>query len=247
MAVRSNPRRILRAEGLVKSYNHRRVVNGVEIEVKQGEVVGLLGPNGAGKTTTFYMIMGLVLADGGRIFIDEEEIANLPMYKRARQGIGYLPQEPSIFRGMTVEQNIKAILEFSGLTQQQQEVRLKQLLEEMGIKRLAKTMAYNLSGGEKRRVEISRALVTAPDFILLDEPFLGIDPITVADLQGIISELKQKGLGVLITDHNVRDTLQITDRAYIIYEGKILFSGSARELLEDPAARRVYLGENFQM
>lgn len=247
MEVRSNPQRILRARKLVKSYNHRRVVNQVEIEVKQSEVVGLLGPNGAGKTTTFYMIMGLILPDRGQVFVDQTEITNLPMYKRARYGVGYLSQEPSIFRGLTVEENIRAILELTGLTAKQQGEKLGQLLKEMGIQQLAKTMAYNLSGGEKRRVEISRALVTSPDFILLDEPFLGIDPITVADLQGIISQLRQKGLGVLITDHNVRDTLQITDRAYIMYEGKILFSGSAENLLKSPEARRVYLGENFKM
>lgn len=238
---------VLRASGLVKSYNRRRVVDKVEIEVKPGEIVGLLGPNGAGKTTTFYMIMGLIAPDDGKIFIDETEITNLPMYKRARRGIGYLPQEPSIFRGMTVEENIKTILEFSGLSREQQAEKLTQLLGEMGIEKLAKTKAYNLSGGEKRRVEISRALVTSPNFMLLDEPFLGIDPITVGELQGVIGRLKKKRIGILITDHNVRDTLQITDKAYIMYEGKILFSGSARELLESSEARRVYLGEKFRM
>jgi len=247
MQNQRNKDSLLRASGLVKSYDRRKVVNEVEIEVRQGEVVGLLGPNGAGKTTTFYMVMGLISPDAGKVFIDDIEITNLPMYKRARQGIGYLPQEPSIFRGMTVEENIKAILEFTGLTQEQQEEKLFQLLREMGIEKLAKAKAYDLSGGEKRRVEISRALVTSPNFMLLAEPFLGIDPITVGELQGIINRLKEKRIGVLITDHNVRDTLQITDRAYIIYEGKILFSGSAEELLESPEARKVYLGEKFRM
>ena len=235
------------SENLVKTYNKRRVVNGVTIEVKQGEVVGLLGPNGAGKTTTFYMIVGMIKPDGGSVLLDGEEITSLPMYKRARRGIGYLPQEPSIFRRLTVEQNIKAILETMDLSREDGKRQSQTLLDELDITPLAKNRAYTLSGGERRRVEITRALATKPKFILLDEPFTGVDPIAREDIQGIVSQLKEKGLGVLITDHNVRETLQITDRAYIMSEGKILKSGTAQFLANDPEARRIYLGEKFRL
>lgn len=238
---------ILRASNLVKNYGAKRVVDEVNIEVKQGEVVGLLGPNGAGKTTTFYMIVGLISPDLGSVWLDEEEITNLPMYKRARKGIGYLAQEPSIFRGLTVEENILAILETTKLNRSQRQARLKELLEELGIAHIAKQKATTISGGERRRCEIARALVTSPNFMLLDEPFVGIDPIAVDDIQNIINHLKEKGLGILITDHNVRETLEITDRAYIMYEGKILISGTSEDLVNDPKARKIYLGENFTM
>ena len=237
----------LRCEGLVKIYRRRRVVDQVSIEIEMGEVVGLLGPNGAGKTTTFYMIVGLIRPDGGRVFLDEKEITSLPMYKRARLGIGYLPQEPSIFRKLTVEENILAILQTLKLPPEEEKRRLQSLLEELDLAPLAKAKAYNLSGGERRRVEITRALVTDPKFILLDEPFLGVDPLAVEDIQGIISRLKEKGIGILITDHNVRETLQITDRAYIMSTGRILKSGPARELAQDEEAKRVYLGERFKL
>jgi len=239
--------RWLRVEGLVKVYRKRRVVDRVSIEMEREEVVGLLGPNGAGKTTTFYMIVGLIRPDEGRVFLDEEEITSLPMYKRARRGIGYLPQEPSIFRKLTVEENILAILETLHIPSQERKRRLASLLEELGLTPLARAKAYNLSGGERRRVEITRALVTDPKFILLDEPFLGVDPIAVEDIQGIISRLKARGIGVLITDHNVRETLQITDRAYIMSEGRILRSGTAQSLAQDAEAKRVYLGEKFKL
>jgi len=239
--------RWLRVEGLVKVYRRRRVVDRVSIEMEREEVVGLLGPNGAGKTTTFYMIVGLIRPDEGRVFLDEEEITSLPMYKRARRGIGYLPQEPSIFRKLTVEENILAILETLHISSQERKRRLASLLEELGLTPLARAKAYNLSGGERRRVEITRALVTDPKFILLDEPFLGVDPIAVEDIQGIISRLKARGIGVLITDHNVRETLQITDRAYIMSEGRILRSGTAQSLAQDAEAKRVYLGEKFKL
>ncbi len=239
--------RWLRVEGLVKVYRKRRVVDQVSIEMEREEVVGLLGPNGAGKTTTFYMIVGLIRPDEGKVFLDEEEITSLPMYKRARLGIGYLPQEPSIFRKLTVEENILAILETLRISSQERKRRLASLLEELGLTPLAKSKAYNLSGGERRRVEVTRALVTDPKFILLDEPFLGVDPIAVEDIQGIISRLKGRGIGVLITDHNVRETLQITDRAYIMSEGKILKSGTAQSLAQDAEAKRVYLGEKFKL
>jgi len=239
--------RWLRVEGLVKVYRKRRVVDQVSIEMEREVVVGLLGPNGAGKTTTFYMIVGLIRPDAGKVFLDEEEITSLPMYKRARLGIGYLPQEPSIFRKLTVEENILAILETLRISSQERKRRLASLLEELSLTPLAKSKAYNLSGGERRRVEITRALVTDPKFILLDEPFLGVDPIAVEDIQGIISRLKGRGIGVLITDHNVRETLQITDRAYIMSEGKILKSGTAQSLAQDAEAKRVYLGEKFKL
>jgi len=238
---------VLRAEGLVKIYGRRKVVDGVTIEVKQGEVVGLLGPNGAGKTTTFYMIVGMIRPNEGRIFLDGEDITDLPMYKRAKKGIGYLSQEPSIFRKLTVEENIMAILETRKLSRAERERRLRELLDELDVARLAKNKAYTLSGGERRRVEITRALVIEPKFLLLDEPFLGVDPIAVEDIQGIIHRLKMKGLGVLITDHNVRETLRITDHAYIMSEGKILKSGTAEFLANDPEARKIYLGEKFRL
>ncbi len=231
----------------MKVYRKRRVVDRVNIEMEREEIVGLLGPNGAGKTTTFYMIVGLIRPDDGKVFLDEEEITSLPMHKRARGGIGYLSQEPSIFRKLTVEENILAILETLKIPLWERKRRLDSLLEELDLTPLAKSKAYNLSGGERRRVEITRALVTDPKFILLDEPFLGVDPIAVEDIQGIVSRLKRKGIGVLITDHNVRETLQITDRAYIMSEGRILKSGTAQDLAQDAEAKRVYLGERFKL
>jgi len=238
---------VLKTQELVKIYKKRRVVNGLSLEVQPGEVVGLLGPNGAGKTTTFYMITGFIKPNTGKIFIGEEEITDLPMYKRARKGIGYLSQEPSIFRKLTVEENIMAILEMQDLDKKQRQEKLEILLNELDIAHLRKSKAYNLSGGERRRVEITRALVSEPKFMLLDEPFAGIDPITIEDIQKIIERLKQKGLGVLVTDHNVRDTLSITDRAYIIYEGEILKAGTSKYLANDEEARRIYLGEKFKL
>lgn len=237
----------IRSEDLLKIYKKRRVVNGISISVSAGEIVGLLGPNGAGKTTTFYMITGLIRPNGGKIFMDDKDLTRLPMYKRARRGIGYLPQEPSIFRKLNVEQNIMAILETLPLSRAQRKIRLEELLDDLDVKSLAKSMAYNLSGGERRRVEIARALVTEPKFILLDEPFSGIDPITVEEIQKIIYRLKEKGLGILITDHNVRETLSITDRAYIICDGEILKSGTSEYLANDPEARKIYLGEKFRL
>jgi lipopolysaccharide export system ATP-binding protein len=238
---------VLRSEDLLKIYRKRRVVDGVSISVKAGEIVGLLGPNGAGKTTTFYMITGLIRPNGGRIFMDDEDVTSLPMYRRARKGIGYLPQEPSIFRKLNVEQNIMAILETMPITRAERKEKLDGLLEDLDIKSLAKAMAYNLSGGERRRVEIARSLVTEPRFILLDEPFSGIDPITVEEIQRIIARLQEKGLGILITDHNVRETLSITERAYIICDGEILKSGTSEFLANDPEARKIYLGEKFRL
>lgn len=237
----------IRSDKLLKIYKRRRVVNGVSIDVSAGEIVGLLGPNGAGKTTTFYMITGLIRPNGGRIFMDDKDVTFLPMYKRARRGIGYLPQEPSIFRKLNVEQNIMAILETLPLSRGERKERLDELLRDLDIAHLAKSMAYNLSGGERRRVEIARALVTEPKFMLLDEPFSGIDPITVEEIQKIIARLKEKGLGILITDHNVRETLSITDRAYIICDGEILKSGTSEFLANDPEARKIYLGEKFRL
>ncbi len=231
----------------MKIYKRRRVVNGVSISVSAGEIVGLLGPNGAGKTTTFYMITGLIRPNGGKIFMDDEDLTFMPMYKRARKGIGYLPQEPSIFRKLNVEQNIMAILETLPMSRARRKERLAELLKDLDIAHLSKSMAYNLSGGERRRVEIARALVTEPKFILLDEPFSGIDPITVEEIQRIIANLKKKGLGILITDHNVRETLSVTDRAYIICDGIILKSGTSEFLANDPEARKIYLGEKFRL
>lgn len=238
---------ILEAKGLEKSYKKRRVVKNVDILIKTGEVVGLLGPNGAGKTTIFNMMVGLVPLQSGGIYLDGEEITHLPMYQRARKGISYLPQEPSIFRKLTVEENILAILEILDLTEDQRWERLKFLLEELNLTPLAKHKAYTLSGGERRRVEITRALVTAPKFILLDEPFAGIDPIAVLEIQRIIAHLKQQGIGILITDHNVQETLEITDRAYLINEGEILESGTPDAIVENPKARVIYLGEKFSL
>lgn len=237
----------LYTQELVKYYAKRPVVNKVSVNVNEGEIVGLLGPNGAGKTTTFYMMVGLLSPNRGQIKLDDHDITDLPMYKRARLGIGYLSQEPSIFRHLTVEENLLAILETVPLSNKERRAKMETLLEEFDIADLAKAKAYLLSGGEKRRVEISRALVTNPKFILLDEPFLGIDPIAVIDIQQIISKLRQKGLGVLITDHNVRETLKIIDRAYIMYEGKILLQGSAEELVNNEKARQIYLGEKFTL
>jgi lipopolysaccharide export system ATP-binding protein len=239
--------RCLKAERLTRSYQRRRVVDDVSIQVEQGEVVGLLGPNGAGKTTTFYMIVGMIRPDKGRILIDSKDITLWPMYKRARTGIGYLAQEPSIFRKMTVEQNLLAILETLPLSRRERRERMSALLEDFGIAHLARQKAYTLSGGERRRTEISRVLVTNPQFILLDEPFAGIDPIAVEDIQSIIQRLKERRLGILITDHTVRETLQITDRAYIMADGRIMLSGTATELANDPEARRIYLGERFRL
>jgi lipopolysaccharide export system ATP-binding protein len=239
--------KLIQTEQLTKRYRKRYVVNGVNIEVKQGEIVGLLGPNGAGKSTTFYMIVGLIKPDFGRVFIDKSDVTGKPTFERARFGVGYLPQEPSIFRKLTVEDNIMAILETLDITQDERKRRLKKLLQEFNISSLAKSMAYTLSGGERRRVEITRALVTNPAFLLLDEPFVGIDPITVSDIQQVISQLKKKGIGILITDHNVRETLSITDRAYIMYEGKILLAGNAEKLASSKKAKEFYLGEKFTL
>lgn len=239
--------RLLETKGLAKTYDGRQVVKGVDITVKRGEIVGLLGPNGAGKTTTFYMIVGIVPPNRGTIVFDNHEITNLPIHERAHFGIGYLSQEASIFRKLSVEDNINAILETLPLSRPERKRRLASLLEELNISHLAKNKAYTLSGGERRRLEITRALVTNPSFILLDEPFSGIDPIVVNEAQEIIKELKAKGLGILLTDHNVRETLSITDRAYLISDGAILISGTAHELINHPGARQVYLGEKFRM
>jgi lipopolysaccharide export system ATP-binding protein len=237
----------LRTESLVKIYRKRQVVNDVSIRVNQGEIVGILGPNGAGKTTTFYMIIGFIKPDQGKVLIDDQDITHLPMYKRAQKGIGYLSQEPSVFRKLTVEQNILAILEMQKKDKKEREEKFNALLTELDIAHLAKNKAYTLSGGERRRLEITRALVNEPRFMLLDEPFSGIDPIKVEGIQKIVYQLKDKGLGVLITDHNVRETLSITDRAYIMCEGEILKSGSAEFLASDPEARKIYLGEKFRL
>ena len=238
---------LLETTGLTKSYGSKRVVNSVEINVKRSEIVGLLGPNGAGKTTTFYMITGIVPPDEGKIIFDRQDITRMPLHMRARYGIGYLSQEPSIFRKLTVEENIMGVLETLGFSPRERKRRCDELLEELKITRLRKSKAYTLSGGEKRRVEITRALVTNPMFILLDEPFSGIDPIAVAECQEIIKELKAKGLGILLTDHNVRETLTITDRSYLMAGGKILISGTKDDLISNPKAREIYLGEKFTM
>ena len=238
---------VLRTEGLVKIFKKRKVVNKVSIKISQGQIAGLLGPNGAGKTTTFRMVVGLLRPEEGNIFLDDKKITKLPMYKRARKGINYLPQEPSIFQKMTVENNIMSILQTLNYTRRERKKRLEEILEELSIAHLRKSMAYNLSGGESRRVEIARALVTNPKFILLDEPFAGIDPITVEDIQNIVANLKERGLGILITDHNVRETLAITDMAYIIADGVILTEGNSEFLINDPEARKIYLGERFRM
>jgi lipopolysaccharide export system ATP-binding protein len=236
----------LTATGLTKIYNTRPVVNAVHLEIHQGEVVGLLGPNGAGKTTTFYMIVGLISPDSGCILLDTEDITRYPMFIRARKGISYLPQEPSVFRKLTVRENIMAIIETLGLEPSEHEERLRQLLAELDLSNLAHHMAYSLSGGERRRVEITRALVTSPRFILLDEPFAGIDPLAVADIQKIIFKLKAKGIGVIISDHNVRETLSVCDRAYILNEGVLLIEGYPDEIASSEIARKFYLGEDFK-
>jgi lipopolysaccharide export system ATP-binding protein len=238
---------LLRTEGLVKIYGGRSVVNGVDINVKHGEVVGLLGPNGAGKTTSFYMTVGLVKPDGGKVFFDGHEVTHMPMHKRARLGIGYLSQEPSVFRKLTVEENILAILETLPLTEKERKRRLNYLLDELDIGHLRRNKAYTLSGGERRRLEITRALVTNPKLMLLDEPFSGVDPIAVYEVQQIIVELKKKGLGILVTDHNVRETLSIVDRAYLICEGKVEREGTSEFLINDPKSRELYLGPRFSM
>jgi len=238
---------ILRSTNLVKRYGARTVVNEVSLDVKQGEIVGLLGPNGAGKTTNFYMIVGLIKPDGGRIFLDKTEITNLPMYKRARLGIGYLPQEASVFRDLSIENNIAAILEMTRLTKGEQRKKLEELLDEFGLQHVRKSQGSVLSGGERRRTEIARALAVSPKFILLDEPFAGVDPIAVEDIQIIVARLKFKNIGVLITDHNVHETLSITDRAYLLYEGRLLKSGTAEELAADAMVREKYLGRDFEL
>jgi lipopolysaccharide export system ATP-binding protein len=238
---------ILRTEKIVKKYHQRTVVNEVSVEVNQGEIVGLLGPNGAGKTTSFYIIVGLIKPFAGNVFLDDLNITKEPMYKRAQRGISYLPQEPSVFRKLSAEDNIRAILEFTGLTKDQQKERLETLLDEFGLQHVRKSEGITLSGGERRRCEIARCLAVDPKFILLDEPFAGIDPIAVEDIQNIVSRLKEKNIGVLITDHNVHETLTITDRAYLLFEGSILRAGTSRELADDPHVRKVYLGENFEL
>lgn len=237
----------LQAVELSKSYRGRRVVDNVELEIGQGEVVGLLGPNGAGKTTTFYIIVGLARPDSGRVLLNDQEITDLPMYLRARSGISYLPQEPSVFRQLTSEENLLAVLETLPLTPEQQRDRLEELLVQMGLETVRQSKAYTLSGGERRRLEIARSLTLQPSFILLDEPFSGIDPLTVKDLQEIIRDLSRSGIGVLITDHNVRETLSVTDRAYILRNGRIFRKGRPAELSEDPEVRRVYLGDHFRL
>ncbi|MBK6627472.1 MAG: LPS export ABC transporter ATP-binding protein [Flavobacteriales bacterium] len=238
---------MLRADDLVKRYKRRTVVGGVSVQVAQGEIVGLLGPNGAGKTTTFYMITGLIKPNSGRIRLEDHDITDLPMYKRAQLGIGYLPQEASVFRKLSVEDNILAILEMTGKPRPEQERRLEELLNEFSLQHVRTNRGDVLSGGERRRTEIARALATEPKFILLDEPFAGVDPIAVEDIQGIVSKLKRKNIGVLITDHNVQETLSITDRAYLLFEGKILKQGTAEELAADETVRKVYLGKNFEL
>ena len=237
----------LRAEGLTKIYNRRRVVDGLSVEVSRGEIVGLLGPTGAGKTTTFYMCVGLVKPNGGRVWLDGQDVTRVPMYRRARMGMGYLPQEPSIFRNLTVEQNLMAVLQMQPISRAEQRERTEKAIREMHIGHIRQQPGIVLSGGERRRVEIARALVMQPSFMLLDEPFTGVDPITVSELKQIMMSLKVRGIGLLLTDHNVRDTLAVTDRAYIISDGKILTSGPSRTLPDDPIARRFYLGEEFEI
>ncbi len=237
----------LRAENIVKRYKSRTVVKGVTFDVKQGEIVGLLGPNGAGKTTSFYSIVGMIKPNEGKVFLDEKEITEEPMYKRAQLGIGYLPQEASVFRKLSVEHNLMAVLEMSKLTKQEQKEKLEMLLEEFGLKNIRKNIGDRLSGGERRRTEIARCLAVDPRYILLDEPFAGVDPIAVEDIQGVVASLKKKNIGILITDHNVHETLTITDRAYLLFEGSILKAGTAEELANDEQVRKVYLGKNFEL
>jgi lipopolysaccharide export system ATP-binding protein len=237
----------LRAENIVKKYKSRTVVGGVSVELEQGEIVGLLGPNGAGKTTSFYMMVGLIKPNSGKIFLDDEDITKLPMYKRAQKGLGYLAQEASVFRKLSVEDNISAILEMTDLSKAEQKKKLEGLLDEFGLQHVRKNRGDLLSGGERRRTEIARALAVDPKFILLDEPFAGVDPIAVEDIQEIVAKLTQKNIGILITDHNVHETLSITDRAYLLFEGRILKSGTAEELAADEKVRKVYLGQNFEL
>lgn len=237
----------LRAENLFKIYKQRKVVNDVSIEVSQGEIVGLLGPNGAGKTTSFYMIVGLIKPFSGQIFLDNQEITKEPMYKRARLGVGYLAQEASVFRKMSVEDNILSVMQFTKLSKKEQAEKLESLLDEFGLQHIRKSIGISLSGGERRRTEIARALAVDPKFILLDEPFAGVDPIAVEDIQNVVAKLKKRNIGILITDHNVRETLSITDRAYLLFEGQILKSGTADELVADEQVRKVYLGQNFEL
>ena len=243
----NNVRIKLRAQSLVKFYKKRAVVNDVSVDVEQGEIVGLLGPNGAGKTTTFYMIVGMIRPSKGHVYLEEQDITRLPMYKRAKAGVGYLPQEPSVFRTLTVRENVLAVLQMTTLSPAKQAERCDKLLEEFGLTQLAKSKGYVLSGGERRRTEIARALATDPKFILLDEPFAGIDPIAVEEIMRIVKGLRARGIGVLITDHNVHETLSITDRSYLLFEGKILKAGSADFLANDPEARKLYLGERFKL
>ncbi|MGH1435894.1 MAG: LPS export ABC transporter ATP-binding protein [Lewinella sp.] len=238
---------ILRSENLVKIYGRRKVVKEVSLEVHQGEIVGLLGPNGAGKTTTFYMTVGFIQPNQGNVFLNDENITDLPMYQRARRGIGYLPQEPSVFRKLSVEDNIKAVLEMTAISKEEQRDKLESLIEEFRLEKVRKSFGDTLSGGERRRTEIARALATNPNFILLDEPFAGIDPIAVEDIQYIVAKLKTKNIGILITDHNVQETLSITDRAYLMFEGSILKAGTAEELAADEIVRKVYLGKHFEL
>lgn len=238
---------ILRTDNIIKKYGKRTVVKGVSVNVQQGEIVGLLGPNGAGKTTSFYMIVGLIKPNDGKVFLDDKEITKMPMYKRAQMGIGYLAQEASVFRSMSVEDNISSVLEFTKLNAQQRSEKLNSLLDEFGLQHIRKSNGIQLSGGERRRTEIARCLAADPNFILLDEPFAGVDPIAVEDIQAIVSKLKEKNIGILITDHNVHETLKITDRAYLLFEGSVLKSGTAEDLASDEHVRRVYLGKNFEL
>ena len=238
---------ILKAEHLIKKYKSRTVVKDVSVQVEQGEIVGLLGPNGAGKTTSFYLIVGLITPNGGRIFLDDQEITKEPVYKRAQLGVGYLAQEASVFRRLSVEDNIRAVLEMTKMTKEEQKDRLEEMLDEFGLQHIRKSLGIQLSGGERRRTEIARALSIRPKFILLDEPFAGVDPIAVEDIQNIVQKLKDKNIGILITDHNVQETLSITDRAYLLYDGRILQAGTAEHLAADPEVRRVYLGKNFEL
>ncbi|MBK7309639.1 MAG: LPS export ABC transporter ATP-binding protein [Sphingobacteriaceae bacterium] len=238
---------ILRSENLVKKYRSRTVANNVSVQVEQGEIVGLLGPNGAGKTTSFYMIVGMIRPNSGKIFLNDLDITKEPMYKRAQLGVGYLPQEASVFRKLSIEDNLRAVLEMTKLTKKEQELKVESLLDEFGLQHVRKNLGDQLSGGERRRTEIARALATDPKFILLDEPFAGVDPIAVEDIQGVVRKLKEKNIGILITDHNVHETLSITDRAYLLYSGSVIKSGTAEELANDEQVRKVYLGQNFEL